>query len=79
MRTIHGKGTFGGFGGRFVPETLQEALSELERTYEDAKNEKLFIHDQTNIYITPDQAEILSTALIAAARSSRAKKEEKCG
>ena len=42
-------------------------------------NEKLFIHDQTNIYITPGQAEALSTALIDAARSSRAIKEEKCG
>jgi tryptophan synthase beta chain len=28
-----GKGWFGRFGGRFVPETLIEALEELEENY----------------------------------------------
>lgn len=42
------------------------------------KNEKLFIHDQTNIYITPEQAQAISAALAEAARASQAAKEEKC-
>ena len=42
------------------------------------ENEKLFIHDQTNIYVTPGQAEALATVLAEAAQASRAAKEEKC-
>ena len=42
------------------------------------ENEKIFIHDQSNIYITPEQADVLSSALTKAARLSRASKEEKC-
>lgn len=37
------KGYFGGFGGKFVPETLMYALDELEREYEKAKKDKKFI------------------------------------
>ncbi|MFN4336417.1 MAG: tryptophan synthase subunit beta [Candidatus Nitrosocaldus sp.] len=35
-------GKFGGFGGRYVPETLIPALEELERAYMDAKEDKDF-------------------------------------
>jgi len=36
------KGYFGGFGGKFVPETLMSALEELEKTYSSAKKDKRF-------------------------------------
>jgi hypothetical protein len=42
------------------------------------ENEKLLIHDQTNIYITPEQAEAFSQALLKAARMRRQSKDEKC-
>jgi tryptophan synthase beta chain len=35
-------GRFGGFGGRFVPETLTRALTELEAEYASARNDKKF-------------------------------------
>ena len=35
-------GHFDGFGGKFVPETLMSALSELERSYLSAKKDKNF-------------------------------------
>lgn len=36
------KGYFGGFGGRFVPETLMPALEELEQAYLRSKKDKAF-------------------------------------
>lgn len=41
--------------------------------------EKIFIHDETNIFLTPDQAEAFANLLIAAAANSRADAQEKCG
>ncbi len=35
-------GRFGGYGGRYVPETLMAALDELERHYEKAKRDRAF-------------------------------------
>src|SRR6202047_2495923 len=35
-------GRFGGYGGRYVPETLMAALDELERHYEKAKKDRSF-------------------------------------
>ena len=35
-------GRFGDFGGRYVPETLMTAISELERGYEAAKADPAF-------------------------------------
>jgi len=35
-------GYFGGFGGKFVPETLSHALKELEAAYEHSKRDKVF-------------------------------------
>ncbi|UCZ54784.1 tryptophan synthase subunit beta [Bacillus shivajii] len=35
-------GRFGEFGGRYVPETLMYALSELEKAYESVKNDEEF-------------------------------------
>jgi len=36
------KGYFGSFGGRFVPETLMSALSELEKSYRNCKKDPCF-------------------------------------
>jgi tryptophan synthase beta chain len=36
------RGRFGAFGGRYVPETLVNALDELEAAYEDALQDKAF-------------------------------------
>jgi tryptophan synthase beta chain len=35
-------GRFGGYGGRYVPETLMAALEDLEREYEKAKRDRRF-------------------------------------
>ncbi|MCK4284118.1 MAG: tryptophan synthase subunit beta [Candidatus Brocadiae bacterium] len=37
-----GAGYFGGFGGRFVPETLMPALHQLEHAYEEARQDESF-------------------------------------
>ena len=37
-----GKGYFGDFGGQYVPETIRPALDELERAYEELKDEESF-------------------------------------
>lgn len=44
------KGHFGAFGGRFVPETLMNALLELEKNYNEVKNDKEF-NDKINYYL----------------------------
>ena len=36
------EGFFGNYGGKFVPETLMEALDELEKCYEDIKSDSEF-------------------------------------
>ncbi len=35
-------GHFGAYGGRFVPETLMAAITELEEVYEQSKNDPEF-------------------------------------
>jgi len=40
-------GRYGEFGGRYVPETLMTAVQELERAYDEAKNDPSF-HSQLN-------------------------------
>lgn len=42
MRRPDSKGYFGEFGGKFVPETLQAALSELDRAYSWLRKDKQF-------------------------------------
>lgn len=44
------KGRFGEFGGKFVPETLMAALSELEKEYAAAKTDKKF-KEELNYYL----------------------------
>ena len=36
-------GRFGAFGGRFVPETLMDALNQLSEAYEEARNDPAFV------------------------------------
>ncbi|MFQ5891391.1 MAG: tryptophan synthase subunit beta [Candidatus Methanofastidiosia archaeon] len=43
-------GKFGEFGGRFAPETLMPALEELERTYDNCKNDPEF-HKTLSSYL----------------------------
>jgi tryptophan synthase beta chain len=40
---------FGKYGGRYVPEMLMPALEELEKTYEEAKNDKSFQLEFANL------------------------------
>ncbi|WP_459770415.1 tryptophan synthase subunit beta [Alkalibacterium sp. s-m-28] len=49
--TAHKKGHFGPFGGQFVPESLMPAVLELEKVYEEAKNDPAFI-DEMEDYLT---------------------------
>ncbi len=41
--------------------------------------EKVFIHDETNIFLTPEQAEKFADELLQAAKNSRQARREKCG
>ena len=43
---------FGEFGGRFVPESLIAALDELDRTYQGAKSDPLFIAELAHLHKT---------------------------
>jgi tryptophan synthase beta chain len=44
------KGYFGKFGGRFIPEVLMDAVSELEKAYLSAKEDKDF-NKELNLYL----------------------------
>ena len=39
------KGRFGAYGGQYVPETLMNAIHELEEAYEHYKNDPAFIKE----------------------------------
>jgi hypothetical protein len=43
------------------------------------QDEKLFIHDETNIFLTPGQADKFAGVLLKAAEQSREASKEKCG
>ena len=43
---------FGEFGGRFVPESLIAALDELDRTYQEAKNDPSFVEELAHLHKT---------------------------
>lgn len=43
------------------------------------EDEKVFIHDETNIFLTPDQAEKFASVLLEAAKQSREATRDKCG
>ncbi|MBL7085259.1 MAG: tryptophan synthase subunit beta [Candidatus Omnitrophica bacterium] len=44
------KGYFGGFGGKFVPETLMHVLQEVEKEYQKAQRDKKF-KEKLNYYL----------------------------
>lgn len=43
------------------------------------EDEKIFIHDETNIFLTPAQAERFAGVLMVAAEQSRQASRDKCG
>ncbi|MFA4860275.1 tryptophan synthase subunit beta [Methanoregula sp.] len=45
MNTAGKKGRFGKYGGQYVPETMMNALQELEIAYENIRNDPSFIHN----------------------------------
>jgi tryptophan synthase beta chain len=45
-------GYFGEFGGRYVPETLMAALTELERAYEQYKRDPVFMAEMAHYFRT---------------------------
>ena len=46
------RGYFGGFGGRFVPETLVAPVEQLERAYRDARSDPSFAASLTDLLAT---------------------------
>ena len=46
------RGRFGSFGGKFVPETLMSALEELERAYNEAKDDHAFRRELETLNLT---------------------------
>ena len=50
MTTTKTTGRFGTYGGQFVPETLMTPLIELEKAYEEAKQDPAF-HDELRYYL----------------------------
>jgi tryptophan synthase beta chain len=49
LRKQSSKGRFGAFGGRYVPETLVNALDELEAAYEEAINDPAFLAELSDL------------------------------
>ena len=47
-----GRGYFGDFGGRYVPETLMPALAELEAAYEEARADEAFAAELDDLLST---------------------------
>ena len=50
--TTHRHGYFGDFGGQFMPETLMNAIIELEEAYETYKNDPDFIKELENLHVS---------------------------
>jgi tryptophan synthase beta chain len=46
------EGHFGGFGGKFVPETLMPALKELDEAYQEAKKDKQGFQKELSGYLS---------------------------
>ena len=52
------RGKFGGFGGRFVAETLMPLILEVEQAYNAAKADPKF-QPELDAYLTPDATRIM--------------------
>ena len=50
--TTHRHGYFGEFGGQFMPETLMNAIIELEEAYETYKNDPDFIKELEDLHVS---------------------------
>ena len=50
--TTHRHGYFGKFGGQFMPETLMNAIIELEEAYETYKNDPEFIKELEDLHVS---------------------------
>ena len=50
--TTHRHGYFGNFGGQFMPETLMNAIIELEEAYETYKKDPDFIKELENLHVS---------------------------
>ena len=50
--TTHRHGYFGEFGGQFMPETLMNAIIELEAAYETYKNDPEFIKELEDLHVS---------------------------
>ena len=50
--TTHRHGYFGEFGGQFMPETLMNAIIELEEAYETYKNDPEFIKELEDLHVS---------------------------
>ena len=50
--TTHRHGYFGEFGGQFMPETLMNAIIELEEAYETDKNDPDFIKELEDLHVS---------------------------
>ena len=50
--TIHRHGYFGEFGGQFMPETLMNAIIELEEAYETYKHDPEFIKELEDLHVS---------------------------
>ena len=50
--TTHRHGYFGDFGGQFMPETLMNAIIELEEAYEMYKNDPEFIKELEDLHVS---------------------------
>ncbi|WP_127167202.1 tryptophan synthase subunit beta [Veillonella sp. CHU732] len=50
--TTHRHGYFGEFGGQFMPETLMNAIIELEAAYEMYKNDSEFIKELEDLHVS---------------------------
>ena len=50
--TIHRHGYFGEFGGQFMPETLMNAIIELEEAYETYKQDPEFIKELEDLHVS---------------------------
>lgn len=50
--TTHRHGYFGKFGGQFMPETLMNAIIELEEAYETYKNDPDFIKELEDLHVS---------------------------
>ena len=50
--TTHRHGYFGEFGGQFMPETLMNAIIELEAAYETYKNDPEFVKELEDLHVS---------------------------